>query len=308
MEVDMRKHDLRRLVMGVVIAALWPVGPALAVNEVEPNGPISAAQALSIGSNGMAIVDGVVGVTSGAAENDVDFYSFQGTAGDVVMVDIDGGMKAPGAGRSVDTFIAIFGPGPAFKKLRENDDAGSPLDEGSIHRHDSRIVLFRLSETATYTVGVSSFPRTFRDGGVLSSSSLSGDSNGSYRLIISGVTPRLQQINIDIKPGNDEPAPINPKARGVIPVALLGSAEFDALTVDPESLTFGPTGNEKSLRRCHMQGEDVNGDGRPDVVCQFENQEARFSRGDLEGTVRGKTSAGREFEGRAPLKVVPEKH
>jgi hypothetical protein len=274
---------------------------------VEPNGPIASAQALSIGSNGMAIVDGVVGVTSGAAEDDVDFYSFQGTAGDVVMVDIDGGMKAAGAGRSVDTFIAIFGPAPAFKKLRENDDAGSPLDEGSIHRFDSRIVLFSVPATATYTVGVS-YPRSMRDGGVTTSSSLPTNANGSYRLIISGVTPRLQQINIDIKPGNDELAPINPKARGVIPVALLGSAEFDALTVDPESLAFGPTGNEKSLRRCHMQGEDVNGDGRPVVVCQFENQEARFARGDLEGTVRGKTSAGREFEGRGLLKVVPEKH
>ena len=303
----MRKHDLCRIVAGAFLAVLWPSAPALAVDEVEPNGPIAAAQALAIGSNGVAIVDGVVGVTSGAAEDDVDFYSFQGTVGDVVMVDIDGGMKAAGAGRSVDTFIAIFGPGPAFKKLRENDDAGSPLDEGSIHRFDSRIVLFRLPATATYTVGVS-YPRSMRDGGVLSSSSLGANSNGSYRLIISGVTPRLQQINIDIKPGNDELAPINPKARGVIPVALLGSAEFDALTVDPDSLTFGPTGNEKSLRRCHMQGEDVNGDGRPDVVCQFENQEARFARGDLEGTVRGKTSAGREFEGRGLLKVVPEKH
>ena len=304
----MRKHELRKQVMGAIFAALWPSAQALAAAEVEPNDAIAAAQALEIGSNGMAVVDGVVGVTSGAATNDVDFYSFPGKEGDVVVVDIDGGMKAAGAGRSVDTVLTIFGPGPAFPKLRENDDGGSPLDEGSIHTYDSRIVYFRLPATATYTVAVSSYPRSMRDGGVLSSSSVSGtNSNGSYRLILSGVTPPIQQINIEIKPGSGDHAPVNPKARGVVPVALLGSAEFDALAVDPDSLTFGATGNESSLRRCHMAGEDVNGDGRPDVVCQFENQDARFTPGDLEGVLRGKTGAGRAFEGRGPIKVVPAK-
>ena len=45
----------------------------------------------------------------------------------MVTIDIDGGMKLPGSGaRSVDAVIAIFGQGG--KKLRENDDAGYPLD------------------------------------------------------------------------------------------------------------------------------------------------------------------------------------
>ena len=304
----MHKHEFRKLVMGAILAALWPSAAALAAAEMEPNDVIGSAQALDIGTNGTAAVDGVIGVTSGTATNDVDFYSFEGKEGDVVVVDIDGGMKAAGQGRSVDTLLAIFGPGPAFKKLRENDDGGSPVDEGSVHAYDARIVYFRLPATATYTVGVSSYPRSFRDGGVLASNSVTtSTANGSYRLIISGVTPPVQQINIDIKPGNDDHAPVNPKSRGVVPVALLGSAEFDALAIDPDSLTFGATGNESSLRRCHMQGEDVNGDGRPDVVCQFENQDARFTPGDLEGIVRGKTAAGRNFEGRAPIKVVPAK-
>ena len=50
--------------------------------------------------------------------------------------------------------------------------------------------------------------------------------NGSYKLIISGVTPPelVQYMNIDIKPGGDEEARINPKAKGNIPVALLSQA------------------------------------------------------------------------------------
>ena len=84
-------------------------------------------------------------------------------------------------------------------------------------------------------------------------------------------------------------------------------AEFDARAVDPESLTFGASGNEASLTRCNLSGEDVNGDGRVDVVCHFENQAAGFARGNLEGILKGRTAAGRLFEGRGLLKVVPAK-
>ena len=303
----MRTHGFRKMVLGVILAALWPSAPALAVAEVEPNDLITAAQPLNIGPDGVAVVQGVVGVTSGAATNDVDFYTFRGTEGDLIVADIDGGMKPAGGGRSVDTMLAILGPGPAFQLLRANDDGGTPLDEGSIHPFDSRIVYFRLPATATYTVAVTSYPRSVRDGGVLNSTSLNANSNGSYTLIISGVTAPVQQINIAIKPGSGEHAPVNPKSKGKVPVALLGSAEFDALAVDTASLTFGRTGNESSLHHCNTSGEDVNGDGRPDVVCHFENQEANFGPGDLEGILRGKTGAGRQFEGRGVLKVVPAK-
>src|SRR6185436_18282948 len=105
MEANMRKHDLRKAVLGAILAVLWPSAPALAVDEVEPNDLITAAQPLTIGPDGVAVVQGVVGVTSGAATNDVDFYTFQGREGDVIVADIDGGMKPAGGGRSVDTML-----------------------------------------------------------------------------------------------------------------------------------------------------------------------------------------------------------
>ena len=301
------RHDLRNALMGAILAALWPSGPVLAADEVEPNDPIAAAQPLAIGPDGVGVIQGVLGVLSGPATNDVDFYVFQGREGNVVTVDIDGGMKPTGAGRSVDTVLAIFGPGPTYKKLRENDDAGFPLDQGSTHAFDSRIDNFRLPATGSYTIAVSSFPRMLRDGGILTSTTLNATSNGSYILIVTGVTPPVQQINIEIKPGSGEYAPINPKARGNIPVALLGSGEFNARAVDPQSVTFGTSGDEASLRRCDTYGTDVNGDGHLDVVCHFDSQVAGFAPGDLEGIVRGKTSAGGLFEGRGVVKTVPGK-
>jgi hypothetical protein len=306
----MRKHTVQNTLRIALLGASVLGAAAQAVDEIEPNHPIGSAQPLTIapvagGEKGGATVSGVIGNLSGAAVGDVDFYSFYGQEGDVVTVDIDGGM---GGARNVDTVVAVFGAGPSYKKLRENDDAGTPLDAGSSHRYDSRIDNFLLPATGTYTIGVSSYPRRFNDGGGLTSSSLGGYSNGDYTLIVSGVSPPMLQINIDIKPGSgDSPAPINPRSKGKIPVALLSSADFTAVTVRVDSLRFGPTGNEASPSHCGHSGEDVNGDGRLDLVCHFENQKAAFSPSDEEGIVKGMTDTGRAFEGRGRLKVIPQK-
>ena len=304
------KRIFRRSAVAVaVLGAIALSGTALAVDEAEPNQPIQMAQQLIIPASGSVTVNGVVGVLSGAAVQDVDFYSFFGKAGDVVTIDIDGGFQA--GQRSVDTWIAIFGPGPSFTMKAWNDDA--PVDPGSVSRLDSRIENFRLDSDGIWTVGVTGLKRRLSDGGVYASGFTVVDAfrgNGDYTLTISGVTPSVQQISIEVKPGSGgELAPVNPKSRGTIPVALLSSAQFNALDIkmDAKSLTFGSTGSEESLRKCGKEGEDVNGDGRLDLVCHFENQLAKFSEEDDRGTVRGVTNAGLPFEGHGMLKVVPVK-
>lgn len=282
-------------------------------NPAQPNHPIANAQALLIDASGGVKVNGVLGtdVVGAPAIDDLDFYSFDGREGDVVTIDIDYGMKSTAAERSVDTVVAIFGPGPDYLMLRQNDDRGAippgdPADPESVSSADSRILNFRLPASGTYTVGVSSFPRMFVSGGGLTRTTLGSRANGSYVLDISGVTPSIQHINVDIRPGNDKPAPLNPKARGVIPVALLSSPEFDPHTVNVDSVTFGSSGKESTLQRCHKDNVDLNGDGKPDLVCHFENAAANFDEGDLEGVVMGTFGPSRRmFEGRGLLKVVP---
>src|SRR5262249_45373826 len=69
-------------------------------------------------------------------------------------------------------------------------------------------------------------------------------------------------VDISIKPGSELP-PINTRSRGTIPVAIISTSSFNAVTaVDTTSLTFGRTGSEHSLGFCNAGGEDVNGDGR----------------------------------------------
>ncbi|MFA6903149.1 MAG: DVUA0089 family protein [Gallionellaceae bacterium] len=266
--------------------------------ELEINHPLPLAQEIAI-PGGNVTITAILGNVTGTAVDDLDYFVFSGQEGNIVTLDIDEGT---GGLRSVDTVMAIFDSNGQM--LRLNDDAYI-LDEGSIARYDSLIENFRLPVSGNYIVAVSNYPRYFSNGGNVSNGTRIA--NGDYKLLISGVTSPIQQINIDIKPGNDNLAPINPRSKGKIPVALLSSSEFNALDADIASLTFGSSGNEVSLSHCNTKGNDINNDGFPDLLCHFENQQAGFVQGDLEAVLRGKQAGGSRFEGRGLLKIVPEK-
>ena len=344
----------RKCLSNAVAAAFFATSAqlAFAVDEAEPNDSLGATQQLSVGTDGKIIVQGTIGVT-GTTETpipDVDFYSFEGRAGDPVTVDIDGGIKpvATTTLRHVDTIVALFRPGAAgtWEILLQNDNTPS-IDEGSAPiggERDARLdnPPVALPVDGTYIVGVSSAPRLFRNDGSTTSTLVTGDRarfpNGSYTLIISGVTPpqRVQYVNIDIKPGDrDEVTRLNPKSKFPIPIALLSSPAFNALEVNVDSITFGRGGEEKSLVRCydhphykhkhnhkhkHVKdangdgipdklGWDVNRDGLPDLVCLFDISAGAFTEDDLVGKMKGESMNGMRFEAAAKLKVkAPRKY
>ncbi len=119
------------------------------------------------------------------------------------------------------------------------------------------------------------------------------------------VQPRLV-VEIDIKPGS-YPNTINLGSQGVIPVAVLSSADFNATTVDPTSVQLSGAGvavrgQGKSL--AHV--EDVNGDGLFDLVCQVETENldpGAFQGG--EAILTGETFDGTPIEGRDEIVIVP---
>ena len=95
------------------------------------------------------------------------------------------------------------------------------------------------------------------------------DTDNVFELFASRIIT-ISKVAIDIKPGSD-PNSINLKSKGVIPVAILSTDTFDATTIDPLSVSFGPHGAMEGHGRGHI--EDVNGDGLPDLVLHFRTQE-----------------------------------
>jgi uncharacterized delta-60 repeat protein len=113
-------------------------------------------------------------------------------------------------------------------------------------------------------------------------------------------------VSVDIKPG-EFPNPINPGSNGTTPVAILSTSNFDAPSqVNTSSLKFGRTGNETSLAFCSSP-QEVNADGRLDVVCHFTTKKTGFQLGDSQGVLTGQTVAGTPIRGTDSVVIVPSK-
>ncbi len=98
--------------------------------------------------------------------------------------------------------------------------------------------------------------------------------------------PPAQAVAVDIKPGSC-PNPLNIKSKGKLPVAVLGTEDFDVTTIDPatirltrEGLAGGvaPVGWDYQDVATPFEGQacdchDLNGDGFLDLTLTFSTQD-----------------------------------
>ena len=108
-------------------------------------------------------------------------------------------------------------------------------------------------------------------------------------------------IDIDIKPGSD-PNAINPRSKGVIPVAILTTESFNAQIVDPSTVQFGPSGAGIGHRSAHLQ--DVDEDGDLDLVLHFRTQQTGIACGDTTASLTGETFGGIPIQGSQNIVTV----
>jgi len=107
-------------------------------------------------------------------------------------------------------------------------------------------------------------------------------------------------VHFDVKPGSC-PNPINPKSKGVLPAAILGSSDFDVTTIDPASVRLRLQGSEDGVAPIRWALEDVatpfespedkencfsdcntmGRDGYTDITFKFDTQEVIAALGDF---------------------------
>jgi len=292
---------IRRTLLAMAIAAMGASGTALAQADV--SGDFNNPQLLEVGPLGVVTVTSSINNPS-TTSPDIDYYAFEGREGESVTVDID--FAHDGTATGLDTNLFLFSPAGVMVMSGFNTvpfDSGSTPVPGSTGTRDASLQ-FPLNSTGVWKIAVTAAPAMLTDHGAFRPGMGNAFTNGSYTLIVSGLQPSIQQVNIDIKPGNKQLTHINPKSKGMIPVMLLSNKEkeFDPFEVEEASLKFGRTGDEASYGRCNKQGTDHNGDGKPDRLCHFDNEKTGFRPGDSAGIVRG-TVRGKAFEGRGDLKV-----
>jgi len=125
------------------------------------------------------------------------------------------------------------------------------------------------------------------------------------------------EVDIDIKP-NSDPSSFGCNSEGNLPVAVLGSATFDATEINADTVRFGSVGDEAaevhqksgSARR-HV--EDFNEDGFQDMIFHFSFADTGFScsdipagnkSADVTGNLTGELDDGTAIVGQGILRLV----
>jgi hypothetical protein len=128
---------------------------------------------------------------------------------------------------------------------------------------------------------------------------------GWYINILRAIRIPPPRAELDIKPTSC-PNPLNTKSKGVLPVAILGTDQFDVYDVDPTTVTLEgvsplrwayedvATPFEGELCDCHEEGPD----GYLDMTLKFDTQEIVAALGDVtDGEYRELTLEGETYMG-----------
>ena len=106
------------------------------------------------------------------------------------------------------------------------------------------------------------------------------------------------EIVIDIKPDSPDNC-ININDHGVIPVAIIGTADFDVTQVDPATCFLEGMGvkivGKKEKYLAHIK--DINNDGYDDLLLKIEDSDGNFVEGQTEATLTGALYDGTQIEG-----------
>jgi len=120
--------------------------------------------------------------------------------------------------------------------------------------------------------------------------------------------PTAIEVLIDIKPGSDTNS-VNINDHGVIPVAILGSAELDVTEIDAGSVSLAGMGVKVAGKSNKYLAsiDDVNTDGFNDLVVKIQDRDNTLVEGATTATLTGFLLDGvTEITGTDVIRIVPQ--
>jgi len=131
-------------------------------------------------------------------------------------------------------------------------------------------------------------------------------------IVVATIPPVFAQpieVEIDVKPGSD-PNSVNTNSKGVLPVAILGSENFDATQIDQASITAFTISVDAFVDawiatplRCSIG--DVDDDGILDLNCKFSKEGLMLDCWTNGIIVSGNSLDGTPFIGSDAIRPVP---
>ncbi len=159
-----------------------------------------------------------------------------------------------------DVFVAKYAPDGTLVWARR---AGGTANDES----------YSISTTSD---GTASLAGSFKETAIFGTTELSAAGNVEIFVATIGAEPStvpVLQVEIDLKPGADANV-INLGSHGVLPIAIVSTAEFDATQVDPATVTLAGAGVAVRGKgdRYMANEEDVNDDGLIDLTLKIETE------------------------------------
>lgn len=249
----------------------WDAEPTPFSEFVTIQGTAGASDVLFASNNGFASANPLSGPSDSGLTGD---FVDQGPSDHGALFDFAFGSLEPGASKTFTTFYGAAG--------NESDALAALAAVGA------EVYSFGQPSSSDPTVGT---PNTF----MFAFAGVGGTPIGSTT------------VEIDIHPGSD-PNSINLRNKGVVPVAILTTDDFEATTVDPSTVCFGDAEEpaERDCTEAHDTGhvEDVDGDGDLDLLLHFETRETGIDSGDTEACLTGTTSDGTAVEGCDAVRTI----
>lgn len=153
----------------------------------------------------------------------------------------------------------------------------------------------------------------------------SGSDNGHYIDYLKLVSTKrcLVPVEVDVKPGSC-PNPLNLKSKGVLPVALLGTEDFDVRDVDPLTLRLEGVipvrsafedvatalAPQEEKEECYLDCNDLGPDEFEDLTLKFYRQDIITALGEVEDgqcltlTLTGELYDGTPIEGEDVILIL----
>ena len=132
----------------------------------------------------------------------------------------------------------------------------------------------------------------------------------NWQVTINETEPLI--VPFDIKPGSD-PNSVNLKSKGVLPVAVLSTDDFDVSDIDVSTLLFGDPSlldeNGTAASPLRYAFEDVSDDGLLDLTLKFSMRDLvgydALGPETIEGLLTGELFDGTPIEGFDTIRIVP---